>query len=159
MEIPKDKFNINVVKRTIQILNDYDGPYDMCNLINCTLGLIILPCENIKRKGSLIPGVWDLDYDRILGLPPFDLKLFNPLKFDFDKSIVEDHKTLNVLLQKIRNGLAHQHISPVNHGGEFDYINIWNEFEGITDLRIGFSQIQLMNFAMFIANEYLRTSS
>jgi len=100
-----------------------------------------------------------LDYDRILGLPPFDLKLFNPLKFDFDKSIVEDHKTLNVLLQKIRNGLAHQHISPVNHGGEFDYINIWNEFEGITDLRIGFSQIQLMNFAMFIANEYLRTSS
>ena len=40
-----DKFETDFVRRTIHTLKRYRGKYPLSQLINCTLGLIILPYE------------------------------------------------------------------------------------------------------------------
>ena len=68
-------------------------------------------------------------------------------------------KTMKVLLQKIRNGLAHQKIEPINHGGKFAGViirNYFNDAQIRKDLEVYFSQQELKDFALFIADEYLK---
>ncbi len=68
-------------------------------------------------------------------------------------------KTLKVLLNKIRNGLAHQHIEPINENGNFVGVIIRNYFDDAKvhkDLEVYFSQQELKEFALFIADEYLK---
>lgn len=155
MEIKK--FEIEFVQRTKDLLIDYQGPWDMSNLINCTLGLIILPYETIKGKSSL--SFWDTELDKIPDLPPFRLLIFEPIKSIKKSRIIYYPKTLKVLLQKIRNGLAHQRIEPVNQNGKFAGVIIRNYFDDAQthqDLEIQFSQHQLKDFALFVADEYLK---
>ena len=155
MEIKK--FEIEFVQRTKSLLIDYQGPWDMSNLINCTLGLIILPYETIKGKPSL--SFWDTELDKIPNLPPFKLPIFEPIKRIKRLRVTYYPKTLKVLLQKIRNGLAHQRIEPVNQDGKFAGVIIRNYFDDAQtrqDLEVHFSQQELKGFALFIADEYLK---
>lgn len=150
MEIKK--FEIEFVKRTKDLLLGYEGPWDMSNLINCTLGLIILPYEATRESP---PPFWETELPNL----PFRLEIFDPIQSIKNSKIKYYPKTLAVLLQKIRNGLAHQNIEPVNENGKFAGIIIRNYF-GLTkshlDLKIHFSQQELKKFALFIANEYLK---
>lgn len=153
------KFEVEFVERTKRLLLDYQGPYDMSNLLNCTLGLIILPYETMKGR-PILP-FWDVDITNVPNLPPFAFATFNPIQAIDKKSgrIRYYRKTLKVLLQKIRNGLAHQHVEPVNRNGKFDGVIIRNYFaepQRYMDLEIHFSQQELKDFALFIADEYLR---
>lgn len=155
MEIKK--FEIEFVQRSKNLLEDYQGPWDMTNLINCTLGLIILPYENIKGKPSY--SFWDADLGMIPNLPPFRLTIFEPIKNINNANITYYPKTLKVLLQKIRNGLAHQRIEPLNPDGKFAGIIIKNYFDVAQthqDLEIHLSQQELKSFALFVADEYLK---
>ncbi len=150
-------FEIEFVKRTKEILMQYDGTRDMSILINCTLGLIILPYEKMRENP---PSLWDIELDKISNHPCFKLMFFKPIK-GIKKSQVRYYpKTMAVLLRKIRNGLAHQHIEPVNEEGKFAGAIIRNYFEQgdqqKLDLEIHFSQQELKEFALFIANEYLK---
>ena len=155
MEIKK--FEIEFVQRTKSLLTDYQGPWDMSNLINCTLGLIILPYETIKGKPSL--SFWDTELAKIPNLPPFRLSIFKPIKSIKKSKVTYYSKTLKVLLQKIRNGLAHQRIEPVNQDGKFAGVIMRNYFDDAQtrpDLEVQFSQQELKDFALFIADEYLK---
>lgn len=144
------EFNLDFVRRTIQILDDYNGKYTFSNLINCSLGLIILPYEKRGFSSFLNQNISDIN-----SLPSFTISKFEPRR-SFKKGVVAFYpKTLKVLLQKIRNGLAHQNIRPINIDGILHSIEIANEFRGNTDLVIKFTEDELKNFALFISKLYL----
>ena len=82
MEIKK--FKVEFVQRTQSLLTEYQGSSDMSNLINCTLGLIILPYESIKSNP---PSFWNRNISKIPDLPHFHLTLFEPIK-DMKGSVI-----------------------------------------------------------------------
>jgi len=145
-----EKFNIDFVKRTIKILDHYNGDYSFSNLINCTLGLIILPYE---ARGS--SSIFNKNIAVIDSLPSFTLINFNPIKVIKNNEVFYYPKSLKVLLQKIRNGLAHQNIRPVNFDGILKSIVISNKYRSKQDLEIEFTEYELKNFALFISETYL----
>ncbi|NOT49389.1 MAG: hypothetical protein HOP17_16820 [Acidobacteria bacterium] len=152
------KFDRDVVNKTTKILKRYRGKYPFTQLINCTLGLIILPFEKTNRSNH---DYWDVDINCI----PQLLDLVNIIRFEPIKKIrrtggIEYYpKDLKNLLRKIRHGLAHQRIVPkfrqTDGKNIIEGINIKNYFEeqgkmNHLDLEIEFSRKQLKDFALFI---------
>ncbi len=148
MEI--SKFDKEFVKRTIDILNSYKGKFEFSNLLNCTLGLIILP---YAKMGS--SSYWNTEIVNLEDIPSFTIKLFEPIKKMKRGRITSYPKTIGVLLRKIRNGLAHQNIEPINENNKFVGIKIFNKYFDKLDLDIEFTREELYNFAIYISNKYL----
>ena len=97
----------------------------------------------------------------------FSLTIFNPIENIRRGTINYFPRDLKNLLRKIRHGLAHQRIKPEHEivNGENKFIgvtikNIFKEYNGNehTDLEITFTRKQLKEFALFIANEYLKNN-
>lgn len=159
MEI--QNFSIEFVRRTKEILQDYSGKRDMTLLLNCTLGLIILPYE--KGRSSRNQRIWKTSIEDIKELHGVQIDIFNPIKYRHKttKQLEYYPKNLESILRKIRNGIAHQHIEPVNADGEFCGVvvkNYWEDKQNpdkIMDLHITFTQTQLHLFSLFIADLYL----
>jgi hypothetical protein len=153
MEIKR--FDTDFVSRTKEILLNYQGDYEVSNLINCTLGLIILPYEETNRNNYVF---FDTNLDQIPSIPQFQTHLFDPIRKIERGCILYYPKTLKVLLQKMRHGLAHQHVEPINRDGLFDGVIIRNYYNGnkqYLDLEIEFSHVELKKFALFIADQYI----
>jgi len=151
-------FKTEFVDRTKEILLNYEGEYKLSNAINCMLGLLILPYENVRNNPDTF---WDTDLNAIPDFPAFRIHVFQPVHKVKKGGIIEYYpKTLRVFLQKIRNGLAHQHIRPVNTNGRFTRVVIENYFDpdnrNILDMEVEFTRKQLEKFALFIADEYLK---
>lgn len=145
------KFEIQFVERTREILLNSNGKYSFSNLVNCTLGLLILPYENISSTD-----VWQKNLDEIDSLPCFELIKFNPiLKIKKNKTTFYP-KTLEIFLKKIRDGLAHQNIIPINSEGSFTGVKIFNKYINEIDLDVIFTENQLKEFSLFISNLYLK---
>ena len=144
------------VERTRQILKTYKGKYKLSNAINCTLGLIVLPNEMLYAFPNPI---WDTPIADIVDLAYLRIRMFEPIQKKKKNVPVHFPKTLKTLLKKIRNGLAHQNIEPVNNAhGLFTGIIVRNYFsEGAVDLdlEIEFNRKELEHFALFIAGKYL----
>jgi hypothetical protein len=144
------------VERTRQILKTYKGKYKLSNAINCTLGLIVLPNEMLEAFPNPI---WDTPIADIADLAYLRIRSFEPIQKKKKNLPVYFPKTLKILLKKIRNGLAHQKIEPVNNAhGLFTGIIIRNYFgddAGDLDLEIEFNRKELEQFALYIAGKYL----
>ena len=162
-------FDKSFVRRTKANLKDYRGEYDMCNLLNCTLGLIVLPYELANRGRAFNRNpVWNRDINTIRQLQ-FNYLYFNPQGFDNRRNVITLPSTLKNFLNKLRNGIAHQRISPINNFRinpltekqelKFDEVQIQNSFPvgNVIDLDVRFSQQQLSRFAIFIVNRNLET--
>jgi len=66
------------------------------------------------------------------------------------------NNTLEWLIKKIRNGIAHQHIHPINRDGKWKGIRIWNiNSDGFKDFAIEFKANELKLFSIEIANRFL----
>jgi len=136
-------------------LTDYTGDYKLSNAINCMLGLIILPNEMLEHSDN---AVWDVPIMEIEELNYLRIRKFEPIHRKRNDEVDYYPKTLKILLKKVRNGLAHQNIEPVNTDGLFTGIKIMNFFNGVKrdlDLEIEFNRKELESFALFIAKEYL----
>ena len=140
------------IERTRTILQNYDGEYKLTNAINCMLGLIILPNEMLNRSRS---PKWDLSIAEIQELNFLRIRQFEPIKNRRDGITEYYPKTLKVFLKKVRNGLAHQNIRPININGFFTGVEIKNLYGNIVDLEVEFSRHELEQFALFVAGEYL----
>ncbi len=147
-----NEFKIDFVEHTKDVLENYAGKNEVSNLLNCTLGLIILPYENVKDSTDAF---WGTEVHNIKGLPSFTTHHFDPI-LKIKKGVIKPYpKTLKVLLQKIRNGLAHQNIEPVTHNQAFKGVIIRNYFDKThCDLKLEFTTEELKQFALFIAGEY-----
>lgn len=141
----------------------YRGRFGVTNLLNSTLGLIILPYERgIKGVSkNMQPAPWGTDIIKITDLPRFSIHYFEPIETKRG-GIQFSPKTLATLLEKIRHGLAHQHIFPMNADGQIKSVIIENYFDNQDkvnnnpDLRVEFSPEELEEFAVYIADEYLK---
>lgn len=147
-------FNIDFVRRTIDILENYNGEYSFSNLINCTLGLIILPYEKRRELPTFSKNI-----SEIASIPCFAILDFNPIKKIKKNSISYYPRTFRVFLQKIRNGLAHQNICPINSEGILQKIQITNKYGTHIDLKVEFTEGELKEFALFVSELYLNEHS
>lgn len=109
MEYESD-FYLCFMKRTQQNLDNYEGVYDATQLLNSLLGLLIVPKEKL--------------FDEI---PDISLNELSPSEWGDVSSWVtqnvngelghEDSSTLRQFVRKLRNSVAHFHITPRHESG------------------------------------------
>jgi hypothetical protein len=160
-----NRFHTEFVERTREILEKYQGEREWTNLLNCTLGLIVLPFKQLEDNGGLKNDIWGQDISTIPECHHFTIARFTPIKKRTRDGFEFYSPTLGVLLRKLRNGLCHQNIEPSNESGKWDSITVRNHYEygnskpkkKEMDLEVTFTWPQLKGFALFIAEEYLKT--
>lgn len=96
------------VQRTLQILEDYDGPYGVTLLVNCLLGLIVLPKEKDYNHISNNKNISFQD----LGIEDGDIRSWGKIK--------EEARTVAQFMRCMRNSVAHIHIESISEAGEID---------------------------------------
>ncbi|MCY1361158.1 HEPN [compost metagenome] len=93
------------MSRTLEIVESYDGVYDATLLVNCLLGLIIVP------KESLIDSIPEEPFEKISnwGINPASIKEFGNCDHGH-----EQKPNLRQLVRRLRNAVAHFKIDPVH---------------------------------------------
>jgi HEPN pEK499 p136 len=129
--------------------------YNITLLLNCLLGLIVLPSEYYKRKSRIFFEKDTSEFNELTEL--LDNATFNPTKKK-NKSWIEDKKSLKNLIKKVRNGVSHQQIECVGNNGKWQSvvlrdINTYNQNN--IELEVTWTTKQLKTFALFVADSYL----
>jgi hypothetical protein len=94
----EQEFELNFTQRTLEIVRDYDGPYDTTLLVNCFLGLLVVPKEKWIEK---IPN------DAINRLPDWGISPGSIKKFGKCRCGAPHPETLRQLVKSMRNSVAH----------------------------------------------------
>lgn len=99
-------FEESFVCRTNKMIQDYSGdPYDATVLLNCMLGMLVVPFEKYKDKLEEID-----DFSEIREM--FDqLKEKKKCKFECNYSVLE-------IIRHLRNATSHFHVTPRVRGGK-----------------------------------------
>ncbi len=143
----KEVYEIEFITRTRKILNDYNkrkSGYKLTLLLNCLVGLIILPDQRMPFGK---PPFWDTEISQI---PLFQTAKINPTWSS------NSRHTLAQFLRKLRNGIAHQNIEPINRNNQFVGVKIWNVTpQNVIDCEVELDRRSLHEFANFIADQYL----
>jgi hypothetical protein len=153
----KEKYDTEFIKRTQTLIKDYRGVYTTTLLLNCLLGLIILPNEFKERKGRKF-NFLNQEIQNIKEIQDIISKksfLFNPTKRN--KGLyMPDKKSLKNFLKKIRNGAAHQRIEPITENGKWKGVKI-EDINGAKnlELEIELTIKELRDFAFFISTKYI----
>lgn len=102
-------FARSFMRRTLDIAQDYRGPYDATLLINCLLGLLVIPNEKLINK------VPDDPLSKIEAWGISSSSIINSGKC----SLGHKHE-LNVrqIIRQLRNSVAHFRIEPIQREGE-----------------------------------------
>lgn len=155
--IKNETFDVEFILRTQKLIQEYRGTYNITLLLNCLLGLIILPTEFYSRKSRTFFTKQLTDYKEIEEL--IKIISFNPTKRDKKgKGFKPDEKTLNILIKKIRNGIAHQQIECVDKKGKWVSVTIrdFNKFNNNNlELELTWTIKQLKEFSIFISGKYI----
>lgn len=94
------EFERDFMRRTLELVRDYRGPYDATNLLNCLPGLLIVPKETSIDK---IPDDPVAQLDR-WGISPQAIKSFG-----------RNHpQTLRQVVWSLRNAVAHFRFTPLH---------------------------------------------
>lgn len=101
-----ERFEKDFVLRTLHILQNYDGPYGVTLLINCMLGLIVLPKERGYNHIAEPDGIRFSD----LGLNEDDVKCWG--------NVSVKEQTAARFIRCIRNSVAHIQIESISKEGE-----------------------------------------
>jgi hypothetical protein len=150
MGIPRGKYDVELIKRTKDLIKTYKGKYTLTLLMNGLLSLIVLPQQHNSRVRRL--NFMNKELGEIKEIQ-FVLKSDN---FFFDRR--NYHNDLKNLLNRIRNGIAHQRIETINDDN--------NKWKGVIiqdydrhnnlGLHLELKTSELRRFAFYIADEYLK---
>lgn len=102
MEYP-DSIEIDFVKRTLEIINDYSGNYEVTLLINCCLGLLVLPKEKYFKS---------IPIEEI----PIEGKLWGLSRDSVNVGCSVCGYQLRDVIRKIRNGVCHFKVKTIPDG-------------------------------------------
>ena len=143
-EIKNEIFDIEFIARTKNVIQEYKGTYNITLLLNCLLGLIILPSEYYKRRARIF-------FEK-------DISEFKELKGLLENATFNPTKRKNNLIKKVRNGVSHQQIECVGNKGKWARvilkdINAYNQ--NSLELQVNWTIKQLRTFALFVADSYL----
>lgn len=102
MEYSK-QFERDFTKRTLEIVRDYQGERDATLLINCLLGLLIVPQQRSYQRIPEEP----LDKLKEWGISPESIQSFGG----------DRKQNLRQLVRSLRNAAAHFRITPLEENG------------------------------------------
>lgn len=138
-----EKFPRSFIERTKEDIEAYKGQYNVTNLINSCLGLIIIPKELSCKK-----------------LPKY--KFGDDLTYGITKKSIElcsDNKySLNNIIRHIRNGLSHGLIDFKSSSGDtINFIIITDRKSGNAPInfKIRFTTEEFKTFALRVADDFL----
>jgi HEPN pEK499 p136 len=108
MEYDSD-FARSFMKRTLALATEYEGPLDATLLVNCLLGLLIVP------KEALIEKIPTTEFDSLLqwGIKPTSIKTIGRCEYGH-----EHNPNLRQLVRRLRNAVAHFRIEPWHSDGQ-----------------------------------------
>lgn len=108
----EEDFEKSFMRRTLEIAeNGRNEPYDATILVNCLLGLLIVPRESFFKN---IP---DVSYKQLgdWGIKPSSIVQFSKCEYG-----VKHEPTLKQLVRHMRNAVAHFNIRPFSKHGYVD---------------------------------------
>lgn len=169
-------YRIDIIKRTKEILEENFQSFEekdreVTFLLNCLLGLIVAISENEKRKVKVFKGNIDTDF---LTLIPAKIGFVEGRQLDADLtnadltelSVKVGHKPALKkksqlwLINKIRNGIAHQNIEGMNENGKWVSVRLWNSDNNARkDFEVIFVIEELKRFAIALADKYLEVEN
>lgn len=99
-----DNFEHSFMQHTLEILRDYKGHFDATILINCLLGLLVIPKEKFLEAIPLDPlsklSIWGINPDSIKRTGKKKNKNKNP-------------DTLRGVIYNLRNSVVHFRLKPI----------------------------------------------
>jgi hypothetical protein len=102
-------FARSFMRRTLTLARDYDGPLDATLLINCLLGLLIVPKESLVEKIPTTP----FESLQEWGINPESIRRFGRCEYGH-----EHRPNLRQLVRRLRNAVAHFRIEPKHEAGQ-----------------------------------------
>jgi hypothetical protein len=102
-------FAKSFMRRTLDIARTYNGPYDATLLINCMLGLLVVPKEALIDKIPAAPFESLAEW----GIKPGSIRSAGKCEYGHEHS-----PTLRQLVRRMRNAVAHFKIEPFPSRGE-----------------------------------------
>lgn len=96
------------MKRSLELVRSYTGPYDATLLLNCLLGLLVVPKESCLKAIPL---------DRIETLQDWGISPSCIVSFGKSRGEDDDPETLRGLVWKLRNAVAHFRFRPFPENG------------------------------------------
>lgn len=102
------------IQRSLALVQQYSGPYDATLLLNCLLGLLVVP------KESCLAAIPDSPTSQLLtwGIDPRAIKSFG--RWDSPNN---DPNNLRGFVWRLRNAVAHFRFQPVPAQGEVTAFN------------------------------------
>ena len=97
------EFAKSFMSRTLEIVQGYEGPYDATLLINCLLGLLVLPKEALLDRIPTTP----FDSLEQWGIQTSSIK--SPGRCDYGH---QHDLNLRQLARRMRNAVAHFQVEP-----------------------------------------------
>ena len=166
-----EKYKIEIVKRTKEILQDYypifiEKDREVTFLMNCLLGLIIAITEAEKIDKKLLRGKIDEEFIRnipdkvgFIQLRRLDLDLADKDLTEINLNVGHKSDLLGQdkfwFITKLRNCIAHQNIYGINEDSEWIGVRLWNINNSKKDFEIIFTIDELKNYAIELATNYL----
>ncbi len=106
------------IERSLALVQDYQGPFDATLLLNCLLGLLIVPKESCLSSIPLDP-VEELEK---WGISPTAIK-----NFGTSNGKDNDPRNLRGLVWRLRNSVAHFRFEPVPARGKVEAFNFTDQ--------------------------------
>lgn len=108
------EFERAFIERSLVLVQEYNGPFDATLLLNCLLGLLVVPKESCLSEIPRIP-ITELEK---WGINPSAIKAFGKSNGQND-----DPQNLRGLVWRLRNAVAHFRFKPVPEHGEVTAFN------------------------------------
>ncbi len=102
MSYRKD-FEQHFLEKTLDILNDYKGDKNVTLLLNCLVGLLIVPYEIFYEK-----------------IPYIESKKLKEYGISLESISVLENPTLRQVIEHLRNAVAHFRIEPYPQGQDVE---------------------------------------
>ena len=135
------KIEIDFVERTLKLLDEYNGDYEVTILINCCLGLLVLPKE---KHFDLIPN------EQI----PLGGELWGLTRDSVTVDCESCGYILSYVIRRIRNGICHFKVKTLpNSSGEINML----EIKDGKKFKVVLTPKKLKEFTKSFANHVIKT--
>lgn len=105
----EDDFEKSFMQRTLSLIIEYEGSLDATLLVNCLLGLMVLPKEAFIARLPVV----NLESLAEWGIAPTSIKKVGMCSEGHQHTL-----TLKQLIRCLRNAVAHFRVKPIHLGGE-----------------------------------------
>ena len=126
------------MERSLVLVKEYKGPFDATILLNCLLGLLIVPKESCLKSIPL---------DSIENISKWGISRQSIKKLGNAKGNDDNPNTLRGFVWHLRNAIAHFRFRPVPERGEVKAFH----FHDLSGFEVEVPLVELRNFVEILA--------